>query len=463
MTLSRLKLLAIVAPLAFLVVLWTLAHTVFVSLHEFPWVLALLGVTAVVVALFAYGVFAIVSRLEQRIVEQNRELEQRNEELGALLAVGRAASSSLERSELLDEAMAAILEFTRADAAEVWLAEGDELGLVGHRGLAEHAFKERMRIRSGEGLPGASAEAGVPVVVHDLASDPRLVRKSLKTCGFQSYCGLPLRHGGEMVGVLGVAALDAGKLSSDAELRLLEGIAERLATAIENSRLHGRVLDGAVLEERMRLARELHDGLAQVLGYINMQTHAIDKLLESGDTPAARAELARLDDVARDVYRDVREEILGLRVSLPRQGLVPALRSYLAEYEPMTSTVLRFEVQDGVESCELPPSTEIQLVRIVQEALSNIRKHAGAANASIRISADGDGLTVEVSDDGRGFDPRRSEPTGWPRFGLRTMRERAQAIGGRFELSSQLAQGTRVVVRVPVVQAQEAFRARAAG
>jgi signal transduction histidine kinase len=464
LTLSRLKLLAIVAPLAFLTALWTLAHTVFVQLHRFPWVLGLLGVTAAVVAAFAYAVFAVVTRLEQRIVAQNRELEQRNEELGALLAVGRAASSSLERSELLDEAMAAILEFTRADAAEVWLrGEGDELTLVGHRGLAEAAFTARVRIRAGEGLPGLAAELGVPVVVHDLAADPRVARDALRAFGFQSYCGLPLRYRGETMGVLGVAALDPGKLSSAVELRLLEGIAERLATAIENSLLHGRVLDGAVLEERMRLARELHDGVAQVLGYINMQTHAIDKLLESGDTPAARAELARLDDVARDVYRDVREEILGLRVSLPRQGLVPALRSYLAEYEPMTATALHLEVEEGVASRELPPTTEIQLVRIVQEALSNIRKHAGAANASVRLSANGDGLTVEVSDDGRGFDPLRSEPTGWPRFGLRTMRERAQAIGGRFELSSHPAQGTRVAVHVPLVQPKEAVGARAAG
>lgn len=444
--------------------LWALAHTFFVELHHWPWVLALLGLTAVIVALFAYAVFEVVTRLEQRIVAQNRELEQRNEELGALLAVGRAASSSLEQSELLDEAMVAILEFTRADAAEVWLqGEGDELALAAHRGLAEEAFTERTRLRSGEGLPGLAAELRAPVVVHDLSSDPRAVRDSLRAFGFQSYCGLPLRFRSETVGVLGVAALDPEKLSSEAELRLLEGIAERLATAIENSRLHERVLDGAVLEERMRLARELHDGLAQVLGYINMQTHAIDKLLESADTASARAELTRLDEVARDVYRDVREEILGLRVSLPRQGLVPALRSYLAEYEPMTTAALHLDVEENVETLELPPSTEIQLVRIVQEALSNVRKHANAASASVRLSADGDGLSVEVSDDGRGFDPLRSEPTGWPRFGLRTMRERAQAIGGRFELSSHPAQGTRVVVHVPLVQPREAVHARAAG
>ena len=463
-TLPRLKLLAIILPVVFLTVLWTLAHTVFVGLHRFPELFVLLGLTVVGVAVFAYAVFAVVSRLERRIVAQNRELEQRNEELAALLAVGRAASSSLERSELLDEAMAAILEITRADAAEVWLrGEGGELTFARHRGLAEEVFTERSRVRGGEGLPGLAAERGVPVVVHDLASDPRVARHGLKAFGFQSYCGLPLRHRGETVGVLGIASLDPGKLSSEAELRLLEGIGERVAMAIVNSRLHERVLDGAVVEERMRIARELHDGLAQVLGYINMQTHAIDKLLELGDTADARAELARLDDVALDVYRDVREEILGLRVSLPRQGLVPALRRYLDDYQPMTSTALRLEIGEEVEALELPPQIEIQLVRIVQEALSNVRKHADAASACVRLSAAATGLTVEVVDDGRGFEQDRSEPTGWPRFGLRTMRERAQAIGGSFALASEPGAGTRVTVQVPLPQRSEAAYAGVAG
>ncbi len=194
LTLPRLKLVAIVAPVVFLAVLWALAHIAFPGLHSFPEIFVLLGLTVVGVAVFAYSVFEVVSRLERRIVAQNRELEQRNEELGALLAVGRAASSSLERSELLDEAMAAILEFTRADAAEVWLQdEGDELSLARHRGLAQEAFMDRTSVRRGEGLVGLAAELGAPVVVHDLPSDPRFVRAALKAFGFHTYCALPPR------------------------------------------------------------------------------------------------------------------------------------------------------------------------------------------------------------------------------------------------------------------------------
>lgn len=452
MTLGRLKWVAIIGPIAALTVLWTLVHTVFMDVHRFPEVFILLGLTAVGIGLFAWAVFAVVTRLERTIIEQN-------EELGALLAVGRAASSSLELGALLDEGMDAILEATRTDAAEVWLAAGDdELRLARHRGVASEAFTEIARYRVGVGLPGLAAERGAPVVVHDLPSDARFLRERVKALGFHTYCALPLRHRGTIVGVLGVASRDPDKLCTERELRLLEGIGERLAAAIENSRLHERVLDEAVLEERMRIARELHDGLAQVLGYINTQTLAVRKLLASGQADAAQTALAAMEAAARDVYGDIREAILGLRLSFGRQGLVPALRRYLADYEPIAGAALRLEANGDVEAVELPPSVEIQLVRIVQEALANVRKHANAAVAVVRVDAAGESLTLEIEDDGRGFAAEPGAPTGWPRLGLQTMRERAQALGGEFELTSEPGRGTRVWVRVPLAQpAQVAY------
>jgi signal transduction histidine kinase len=273
---------------------------------------------------------------------------------------------------------------------------------------------------------------------------------------------LPLRHRGEIVGVLGVASKDANTLSSDRELRLLAGIGEGVALAIANARLHERVLDGAVLEERIRIARELHDGLAQVLGYINTQTLAAKRLLTTGRTEEARSRLDAMEGAARNVYGDVREAILGLRLSLPRQGLVPTLRSYLEEYASMSGTHLSLSADDHVETVELPPEVEIQLVRIVQEALANVRKHAQAANATVRLALDDGVLAIEVADDGRGFDPGLERRTGWPRFGLQTMRERAQALGGRFELESKPGAGTRVRVTLPEVRSSEVAHASGA-
>jgi len=355
----------------------------------------------------------------------------------------------LDLADVLDAALEAILSVTSAEAGEVWLVkDGGELVLVRQRGAAADAFLERTRLRLGEGLPGLAAQSGSPIIVHDLASDPRFVRERVKELGFESFCAQPLVRRGETVGVLAVASRSPVALSSAAERRLLEGIGEQLVIAVENAQLHERVLDAAVLEERERLAHELHDGLAQVLGYVNTQTLAIEKLLSSGRNEEAEEQVAWMREAARRVYTDVREAILGLRST--RDALLPSLRSYLSDYGRMTGLLLELNVAAEVEALRLAPSVEIQLVRIAQEALSNVRKHAYATSATVSLEVRNQRLAIEIVDDGRGFDLDQPVRTGWPHFGLQTMRERAQAIGGTFELWSKPGSGTRVAVKVPL-------------
>lgn len=452
MSLSLLKWFAIVAPAAFLaVVVFLLRGPVHHELHSFPGYLYVLAVMTVAVSVFSFFVFGIIGRVERRVLEQN-------EHLAALLAVGRAGSSSLDLAVVLDAALEAILSVTSAETGEVWLATEDgELSLVRQRGAAADAFRERTRLRLGEGLPGLAAESGSPPAGHDLASDFRFVRDRVEKLGFESFCAQPLVRRGETVGVLAVAARSPAAVSSAGERRLLEGIGEQLVIAIENAQLHERVLDAAALEERERLARELHDGLAQVLGYVNTQTLAIEELLSSGREEEAGAQVARMREAVRRVYTDVREAILGLRST--RGALLPSLRSYLADYGRMTGMAVQLNVAAEVEALRLPSSVEIQLMRIVQEALGNVRKHAHAASATVGLEVRDHGLALEVLDDGRGFDLDRPARTGWPRFGLQTMRERAQAVGGTFELWAKPGSGTRVVVTVPLESAAEARHA----
>jgi signal transduction histidine kinase len=442
LSLSRLKWFAIVAPLTFLVVVGYLVRGPFHhDLHAFPGYLLVLGVLTVAVSVFSYLVFGIIGRVERRMLEQN-------EQLAALLAVARAGSSSLALADVLDAALEEVLSVTSAEIGEVWLvADGQELELVRERGIEVDAFRERTHLRLGEGLSGLAAESGFATVVDEVTADP-LVRARVTQAGFGSFCALPLVRRGETVGVLAVASRSPAALSRPAERRLLQGIGEQLVIAIENAQLHERVLDAAVLEERERIAHELHDGLAQVLGFVNTQTLAIEKLLSSGRTEDAGVQVVRMRDAARGAYTDVREAILGLRSA--HDGLLPSLRSYLADHGRMTGVLLELKVGPGVEHLRLPPAAEIQLIRIVQEALTNVRKHARAASSSVSLDVQEETLAVEVVDDGRGFDLDQPVRTGWPRFGVQTMRERAQAIGGTFELWSTPGSGTRVTVHVPV-------------
>lgn len=443
MTLPRLKWLTIVVPVAFLVVVYVLLHTVFESLHEFPGIVALAVWAVVFVALFSFSVFRLIGRLERRILEQNRDLS-------ALLEVGHVATTSLDLGDILARSADAVLSVTGADAVEVWLLDGDHIDLAMHRGSQSVAFSERARLDRGEGLPGAAASAPEAFLIDDLATDPRVARPAIREAGFAAYWAVPLRHREETLGAIGIASRSADEAADQTRLAFLTGIAERVASAVANSRLHDQVLGDAVVEERIRIARELHDGLAQVLGYINTQTLAVSRLIESGRTEEARAQLESMGAASREVYTDVREAILGLRLATDGPAdFLPTLRSYLDSFQQMTELETALELQ-GTSGLSLAPAVEIQLVRIVQEALSNVRKHAHASRVVVCVEVEDGEATVEVVDDGLGLRDDLGAPTGWPRFGMRTMKERADSIGGSFDVHSVPGQGTTVRVRIPV-------------
>ncbi len=385
----------------------------------------------------------------------DEEAQLRNRELGALLEVGKAVASSLDLDELLNRSLDTIIEVTSAEEAEIWLmGPEDKLTMGCHRGPRQEAFLERTELELGEGIPGIVAKDLEPVVVHDLASDPRFLRQRVVNEGFNTFCALPLLHQAKLVGVLTVAAFSADALKRPREIHLLEGIGERLAVAVENARLYRQVQDLAVLQERERIAREMHDGMAQLLGYINTQTIAVRKFLSDGRVEEAREELTKMEVTARDLYADVREGILGLRLaSMRHEGLLPALREYTERYMEMSGIPVEINVPPGAEKSKLPPSVEIQLMRVVQEALTNVRKHSKATTVRVKFEPNGNNeLRVTIADDGQGFELARPRLTGWPRFGLQTMRERAEAVGGALKIDTAIGKGTRVEIRVPLPQ-----------
>jgi signal transduction histidine kinase len=203
-------------------------------------------------------------------------------------------------------------------------------------------------------------------------------------------------------------------------------------------------------EERVRIARELHDGMAQVLAYVNTKAQAVQEYLRSGRPEQAEQHLEQLAAAAREVYTDAREGIFGLRSgSGPEVPFARALGSYLETWSEQTG--IEVEAQ-GLGESPLPLGmvAELQLLRIVQEALSNVRKHARARRVSLVCSRQPERVEIIVIDDGQGFDPEHTVRRGFPRFGLATMRERAEAVGGRLEVESTPGAGTRVRVSLPV-------------
>lgn len=370
-----------------------------------------------------------------------------NRELSALLDVQAATSSSLDLDDVLARALSAVTKLTRADEGEIWLSSGDGLVLHCRADAVNEPLLDITHSPHGKGLLGRATVTGKTIRV--VAGEPDF-NAALTARGYRVCCAVPLCFRGSSVGVMVLAASEASSMSRRSELSLLDAIGDQIAPAVENANLHRKIQEVSIMQERERISREMHDGMGQILGYVNTQVLAVRKLLDSGNTVTALEELRHLDAAARSLYADVRDNILALRSAPGEQGFTAALAEYITSYREMFGIDAVLEVAPEVERVRRTPTCEIQLIRIVQQALSNVRQHAVATSVQTRLSVDCDTLVVEVSDDGAGFDPEALPATGRPRFGLQMMRERAQAAGGTFDIESHVGRGTRVVVRMPI-------------
>lgn len=207
----------------------------------------------------------------------------------------------------------------------------------------------------------------------------------------------------------------------------------------------------AMLQERERLARELHDSLGQILGFINVQTQAARQLLARGKSKESDQLLSRLTEVVQDAHTDVREQILNLRSGASSENdLVSMLEDYLKQFSTFSNIKVELHGAEQLTNVEMGPSVEIQLLRIIQEALTNVRKHAKAHSARVNIQVEDGVAHVTVQDDGQGFDPSRSTSEAGYHVGLHVMRERAEELGGNLEIESQPGRGARVRIAVPL-------------
>jgi two-component system nitrate/nitrite sensor histidine kinase NarX len=228
------------------------------------------------------------------------------------------------------------------------------------------------------------------------------------------------------------------------DLSLLSCIGNQIGVAVENAYNAQRVEQMAILEERHRLAREIHDSLAQTLGYLNLKTELLESSVQHAELDRAREEIVDVRRVVREACYDVRESIDGLRAT-DEGGLIQMATDYLREFSQRAA--LATECAVSPTDRILSPVAETEVLRIIQEALTNVRKHAQAKRVRLKIGGEGDALQVEVADDGKGFNPAALTPAN--HFGVRIMRERAERLGGRFEIESERGSGTRVRVCVP--------------
>ncbi len=226
-------------------------------------------------------------------------------------------------------------------------------------------------------------------------------------------------------------------------------MAQELETQAMEKAARDELRQRAIVEERERIARELHDGMAQLLGYINTKAMAVRLLLQKHQQKVAEEQLHQLEVAARDLFIDIREAILGLKTNTMEDiDLQTAIKDYSEQFSQLSGIPVEVRMNSGGGPIYIDPEVELQLIRIVQEALTNVRRHANATEATITLECNNGTLKLVIADDGIGMDSESPRDKGHPHFGLSTMQERAESIDADFKIVSVPNAGTRIEVRI---------------
>ena len=325
MTLRRLKLLAILAPLFFLAALELARQVISPALFQ-GWhgLLLLAGIVLLGTLFFAEAIFGVVGRLQTQLAQQNQELL-------ALHDAGLGILGELDLETVLQQVVDRARDLVGARyGALSLLREGGGIEAFLTSGITPEERERIGPIPVGHGLLEVVLVEGQPLRLDDLNRDPRSVGFPPHHPPMHSLLALPVVSHGRVLGNLYLTEKEAEPTFDADDEETLARFATLAALAIENARLHRQVRALAVTEERERIAREMHDSLAQVLGYVNTKAQAAQTLLENGQPDRAAAQLGQLSEAAREAYADVWEGILGLRTSLGEdRGFIETLQDYL--------------------------------------------------------------------------------------------------------------------------------------
>jgi len=386
---------------------------------------------------------SIYGDLEARVQEKTARLQVKQQRLAALYEVSAFVAEAETLDDLARGFVAKLRVIAHADAVAVrWSDEGNRHFLL----LAQEGLPPSMATDE-QCLPSARCHCGQVGPVHDMRVIAiRSAEGSLGHCaraGFETLLTVPVSLHHRVLGE--VDLFYRGVHAPDEEERsLVETLASHLAGGIESLRAAAADRESAIAGERTLLAQELHDSIAQSLAFLKIQVELLGKSLKRGDTAAATGTLAEIEVGVRESYADVRELLLHFRTRTEAQDIEAALKSTLQKFEQQTGVPTDLRI-DGY-GIPLPTDAQVQVLHVVQEALSNVRKHAAATTVRVLVQQSPD-WRFEVVDDGRGFDPAL-EP-GASHVGLRIMRERAARIGAEVTLRSAPGKGTRVAILVP--------------
>ena len=389
---------------------------------------------------------ALYGNLESLVQSKTATLEQRNRELALLYDSAAFLQQPQTLEPLCDGFMQRISAFFAADGGSVRVLEAGRgnLHMVVHHGISDALVETEHCLKVGDCLCGAAVEQKV-TVVHDLRHMDRALQLQCHREGFVTVSVFHIHARQQHLGFFNLHFRQP-KTFDDRERALLETLGQLLGVAIENLRLGEREREIAVSEERNLMAQGLHDSIAQGLNYLNLQVQMLDQSLAQGAIEDVAAIVPALRTGIQESYADVRELLLNFRSGLVEGDLLGSLQNAVEKFRRQTG--IAAELVADKDGAPFPREQQLQLLFIVQEALSNVRKHAQASQVRIELQ-DRQDFTLTIADNGRGFDPAVQREDNDSHVGIHIMRERAQRIAATLEVHSTSRSGTTVMLHLP--------------
>jgi two-component system nitrate/nitrite sensor histidine kinase NarX len=379
--------------------------------------------------------------LEQKVAEKTAQLQEKHERLESLYAVAALVAKSTTLDELAQGFASNIIRIARADGVAVrWSDQANNRYLMlAAQGLPVSMVDAELCLDKGDCHCGFAAP-GFGLRVIPIKSHEENPLKHCTKAGFETVVSIPIHLHSRLMGEVDLF-FHARITPTPAERSLLEVLCSHLASAMENLRLNALEKEAAVSQERNSLAQEMHDSIAQSLAFLKIQVQLMRNAVQADDKVEVQQVLEEIDTGVRESYGDVRELLLHFRTRANTEDIEPAL----------TTTLRKFEHQSGIKTSltlqgqgmPLSPVLKIQVLHIIQEALSNVRKHANASHVWLDVQQPS--WRFEVRDDGIGFEHEdgRIDET---HVGLRIMMERAQQIGAVLDVVSKPGQGSSVIL-----------------
>lgn len=388
---------------------------------------------------------SMYQHLERKVAEKTSELEEKHDRLESLYEVTALVSKATSLDELAQGFVASITRIARADGVALrWSDQTNQRYLMlAAQGLPSAMLEAEHCIDKGECHCGMTS----PLTGLRVIPIQALAITSLKHCtkaGFKTVVSIPVYQHDKLMGEIDLFFRSRANPSL-AERSLLEALSSHLAGAIENLRLNALEKEAAVAQERHLLAGELHDSIAQSLAFLKIQVQLMRDAVQSGNSNTIHTILEEIDLGVRESYADVRELLLHFRTRTNTEDIEPALATTLRKFEHQSGIKAVMSMQG--QGIPLPPDLQIQVLHIVQEALSNVRKHARASQVWLNVQQQPD-WRFEVRDNGIGF-TQDNDQLDETHVGLRIMMERAERIGAQLSVKARQDHGSSITLTLP--------------